>query len=70
MALIADRWTWIATPRGIKQKLLEGIFGSGPAAILAGLCGPFEFPMSPIGTPTSVVDGSAEMPRTWPIGRS
>jgi hypothetical protein len=29
VALLADRWAWIATPRGIKQKLLEGIFSSG-----------------------------------------
>jgi hypothetical protein len=32
VALIADRWTWIATPREIKQKSLEGIFSSRPAA--------------------------------------
>jgi hypothetical protein len=31
--------TWIATPRGIKQKLLEGIFSSGPAAVRRRLGG-------------------------------
>jgi len=25
VALIADRWTWITTPRDIKQKSFEGI---------------------------------------------
>jgi hypothetical protein len=43
--------------------------GVGPRpAALAGLCGPFELPMSPIGN--SVVEGSADMPRTLPIRRS
>jgi hypothetical protein len=32
VALMSDRWTWIATPRGIKQKSLEGFFSSGPTA--------------------------------------
>jgi hypothetical protein len=44
--------------------------GSRPHNGVARLCGPFELPMSPIGTPTSVVEGSADMPRTCPIRRS